>query len=628
MFSARYAVLLALLGVLSLPFLVRHLAEGRRAVAARPDADTATLIVVTPHVEQIRDEFAAGFDRWHRRVHGRGVRIDWRAPGGTTEIIKLLQSQFTAAATKYLQTVQRQQPAKLLDPTFGVDAGFVRGSIPVDLMFGGGSFDHGRLKDARNVTVLAPLAGAAASNASLAARVLPVGAIDFDRLDQLETVTLDAKLDGQDKPIRVQVTRAALGGSLAALAPLREQPKAEVAVSIDPRFAQRVFTLSMSAPAGFAPEALQELFGENKVGSEQLYDPQQHWIGTALSGFGIVYNREVLAALGRPVPQSFEDLTHPVLFGRLALADPRQSGSVATAYDSILNKEGWDNGWRILREMCANARYFAAASTQPPMDVSQGEAAAGVAIDFYGRGQAQSLEVLGPGVGAGHENRVGYIDPPGATYIDADPASIIRGGPEPELAKRFIEFCLSIEGQALWQFPPRTSPASASNPMIAGTDERMGPVQYRLRRMPVRRMMYAAYADYMADKTNPFDIASDTPRRGWRDGMIIMMGCFGIDTSFELRAAWAALVAARGNTTFPPERLAEMERLFYAMPEHELRDKDGSTRRLLFSETNYKAISDDTARWRDPAKGPRARIAYTQFFRENYRRVVELGEQP
>ena len=143
------------------------------------------------------------------------------------------------------------------------------------------------------------------------------------------------------------------------------------------------------------------------------------------------------------------------------MADPRQSGSVLTELDCILSNLGWERGWKLLRELSANARYFTNTSTKPPLDVSQGEAAAGLAIDFYGRGQAQAITPAG----SDHVRaRVGYVEPRGLTAIDADPVSIVRGGPNPALARRFVEFCLSEEGQALWQLPARTDPRSAVSP--------------------------------------------------------------------------------------------------------------------------------------------------------------------
>ncbi|MCU0689606.1 MAG: extracellular solute-binding protein, partial [Phycisphaerales bacterium] len=304
-----------------------------------------------------------------------------------------------------------------------------------------------------------------------------------------------------------------------------------------------------------------------------------------------------------------------------------------TLYDSILNKEGWDRGWRILREMSANARYFTASSTQPPLDVSQGECVMGVAIDFYGRGQSQAVLRTGQ---RPEESRVGYIDPPGATYIDADPASIVNGTRRPEMAKRFMTFLLTDEAQALWQFAPARGPgrdsgagqAAGAGVMIedAGTQIRLGPVEYSLRRMPSRRAMYERYLEHFTDKTNPFQIASNTPLRGWRDLLGPLMGAFAIDSRQEMKAAWAALNAARTTPGFPSATLADMEAAFYAFPTQTVIDKDGKSTDLPLTEQNYRAISEYTKRWRDPDRGPAARIAYTRFFQTQYRRVVEMYE--
>jgi ABC-type Fe3+ transport system substrate-binding protein len=172
--------------------------------------------------------------------------------------------------------------------------------------------------------------------------------------------------------------------------------------------------------------------------------------------------------------------------------NPSQSGSITTAFEAILKRYGWIEGWRILRRMGANARYCSAASLKPPIDVSQGNAAVGVCIDFLGRFQAQALRE------AGDPDRLGSIDPRGGTTIDADPISMLRNAPHPETAKRFIEFCLTDEGQALWQFPRR----------IANNTDRLGPERYELRRMPVRRAMYEKYADRFVDRVNPFEMVT------------------------------------------------------------------------------------------------------------------------
>ncbi|MEC8818466.1 MAG: hypothetical protein VXX30_05215, partial [Planctomycetota bacterium] len=75
------------------------------------------LVIISPHNEQIRTEFARAFERWHAGTHGEGVYVAWSTPGGTSEIRRMLRSQWEAAL--------------LEDVPVGGDA---------DLMFGGGSY--------------------------------------------------------------------------------------------------------------------------------------------------------------------------------------------------------------------------------------------------------------------------------------------------------------------------------------------------------------------------------------------------------------------------------------------------------------------------------------------------------
>ena len=520
---ARVLILVSLVLVLGVPFAMQPARERDTA-----SADAPVVVIVTPHVEQIRSEFQRAFSAWHERTYAEPVRISWRTPGGTSDIVKLLQSEFGA---------------NIKQGNIAADGSCEPGTIGFDLMFGGGSFDHGRL--ARGVTTA------------------PEG--------------------------------------------------------VDP------FNVPISVPAGFSQAQLDEWYGENRIGSEQLYHPEQYWLGTALSSFGIVYNRDVLARLGVAEPTSFKDLTDPRLAGWIALADPRQSGSITTTFDSILGNYGWNEGWRVLRAMTANSRYFTNSSTRPPIDVSQGEAAAGLAIDFYGRGQAQVI--MRPG-DTPETCRVDYADPKGAVYVDADPVSIIRGGPRPDLARRFVEFTLTEEAQSLWQFNAVGSEAGAENP-LGPSGEAMGPVQHELRRMPVRRVMYEKYLPYFVDKSDPFTLASDTRNPGWRTGVQVMMGSFAIDVGPSQDDAWAAMRDA-------DERLrAEMEPLFYAFPDPDriaaLWEREfgragielPADALLPFTEENYRAVRDT---WRDGAVAKRLEIIYTLIFQEQYERVVTLAD--
>jgi iron(III) transport system substrate-binding protein len=560
----RVIILVAFLAIVGVPLFARLASP-----APKPPRNVRTLVVITPHVPQIRTEFGEAFARWHLDNFQESVHVDWRAPGGTSEILKLLSSQFDAASS--------QGKVDWSDPK---DPAIPAGTIAYDLMFGGGSFDHTRLKNG---------------------------------------IKVQRTVDG--KPTES--------------------------------------TLPMSRPAGFSPEQMKEWFDHNIVGAQELADKDQFWLGTALSSFGIVYNRDVLTKLGVPPPQGFEGLTDPRLAGTIILTDPRQSGSVTTALDAGLNaaiwnraaSEGWNQqlkdallasrkdrlpwfgklqpqqqasaeaafreGWRMLLDIGANSRTFTAAATKPPVDVSAGEGSMGLTIDFYGRGQAQSVGTMQNGV---FVSRVEYVDPAGATYIDADPASILRGGPNPDLAKRFVEFCMTDEAQALWNFPSQADPRFATNPKLPD-GRTMGPRLYELRRMPVKPSFYRQYSKHLIDQVDPFSLAAPHLPVGWRDAIGVVMGAASIDNASFQRDAWKALRSIRegGNA----EKIKTAQSLWEAMPPTTIEAVPGSQEQTLdFSAANFAKIA---AAYRTGQR-PRIEIAYTTFFRENYQRIIALAD--
>ena len=145
--------------------------------------------------------------------------------------------------------------------------------------------------------------------------------------------------------------------------------------------------------------------------------------------------------------------------------------------------------------------------------------------------------------------------------------------------------------------------------------------------MPVRRAMYERFGEHFVDQVDPFAIVSDVQNPGWRTGVQVMMGCFAVDVAPQCRKAWRAIARAQQDEGFPPGVLEEMERLFFAWPETPI-DEEGAftngehVQLLPWTEGNYRAIRGS---WRPPGAQARAEIAYTSFFLENYKRIVDLG---
>jgi ABC-type Fe3+ transport system substrate-binding protein len=240
------------------------------------------------------------------------------------------------------------------------------------------------------------------------------------------------------------------------------------------------------------------------------------WIGAALSGFGILYNKQIATRDKLPVPHTWGDLGNPKLYDRIELADPRKSGSAHVAYEIILQTNGWEKGWQILAETAGNARSFIDSSSQLVNDVSNGEAVFVPTIDFYARAK----------VAAAGANKIGYIAPQGQSVTTPDPIGVLRGAKNQQLAQQFVAFVLSPAGQKLWMLP-KGAPG--------------GPQQESLFRAPVLPALYQPMPRGSLIESNPFAVKNARPydakkaaaRRQVLDDLI---GAVLIDNQDALRA--------------------------------------------------------------------------------------------
>jgi iron(III) transport system substrate-binding protein len=245
-----------------------------------------------------------------------------------------------------------------------------------------------------------------------------------------------------------------------------------------------------------APDVMAAAFPAPSIGGVPLYDPDPvqgpRWFGAALSSFGILYNRDVLAYLHLPEPTTWADLADPRYRGWLELADPTRSASAKAALQVIVEREletanqehrsqqeAWARGMGLIRQIAANAKGFTSAANELPGTVSSGDAAAAMSIDFYARAQIAAVG-----------GRVGYVEPQGATMVTPEPIALVRGAQHADVARRFIEFVLSDTGQRLWI----TRAGPGETPEMA------------LQRLPIVRSVYDNPVNF-TEFTNPYTTA-------------------------------------------------------------------------------------------------------------------------
>ena len=282
-----------------------------------------------------------------------------------------------------------------------------------------------------------------------------------------------------------------------------------------------------------------------RISGVPLYDPDHHWYAATMAGFGIIYNKVVLARLGLPEPRTWEDLARPELFTWVGSADPRKSGSVHMAYEIILQAYGWERGWQIIAGMGANVRGFASYAGQTPKDVAVGEVAYGLSIDSYAWHQIRE---------AGEE-MIGFVMPRDLTVISGDGIALLRGGPHPEVARRFLRFVLSEEGQKLW---------------MLRVGEEDGPRKFELGKFSVMPAIYEKVAGRTAVVSNPFlwksEFLYDAAKGSARWGIVNdLIGAFVIDPHRDLAVRWREMIrqgdADLAELATIPVQEQEIERL-------------------------------------------------------------------
>jgi len=533
----RLRGVLAVGAVLAVPFLLRTSDD-------LLDPTGEPLVIVTPHNEPIRYEFSRAFREHERAAHGRNVRIDWRVPGGSNEITRFLSSEYAAS----FENLWRHQIGKPW--TARVAAAFANPAVAAG--------DQGPDPDNEKLARRTFLASEVSSGLDL---WFGSGSFEF--------------------------AQHAAAGRLVDSGIVRDHP---------------------------------EIFNDDVVpaalGGEAYWDREGRWFGTCLAGFGICYNRDALARIGLPTPPSqFADLTESVYFGELALADPSKTGSVAKTFEMIVQqqmnerwialasegkserereerapREGWDRAMRLIRRMGANARYFTDQASRILLDVASGDAAAGLCIDFYGRFQSEAGGAVG-------RTRLGFVMPVGGSSVGADSIGLLRGAPHRALARDFMEFVLSLEGQKLWNFK-------------VGTPG--GPTRYALRRLPIRPELYEkAYAPLRSDPEElPYEKArAFTYRAAWTApifrALSFVIRAMCVDTEEDLKDAYRALLARR----FPARATA----LFDDVSDVDFAAVTGSIRSALASP--------------DPRVEARLANDLVTRLRARYRRVVELSRE-
>ncbi len=328
------------------------------------------------------------------------------------------------------------------------------------------------------------------------------------------------------------------------------------------------------------------------VGGYPINDPDGSYFGFAASGYGIMYNTRYVAANDLPVAEEWEDLKRAEYNGHVAMSSPSRSGTTHLTVETVLQGEGWEEGWATWKWISGNMNTVTERSFGVPDAVNSGATGFGIVIDFFGLASKASgfpVELVYPSV----------------TAIVPANIGIIENAPNEEGAKQFVEFLLSPEGQQVLLDPA-------------------------IMRLPVNPEAYAnapegfpnPFSEDFAPGAIEFDVDMSGVRYNLVNSLFDVLVTYRLD---DLRAAVAAVQKAEaahadsGNEE-AAALIAEARALVEAMPITEEQSLDPSF---------TQAFTISRADPETEVVGRQAEIeqSWDSFAVENYRKAKQLADQ-
>lgn len=247
--------------------------------------------------------------------------------------------------------------------------------------------------------------------------------------------------------IKVDAVRMSSGEILGRISAEKENPKASV------WFGGPADGFIQAKEMGLLEEYVSPNAGEIADGFK---DSEGYWTGIYIGYLGFASNEVLLKERGIEAPNSWEDLLKPEFKGQIVTANPGSSGTAYTTLATMVQLLGEEEGLEYMRKLDDQIKTYTKSGTAPGRMAGQGEAIVGLtflhdAIKYQEEGM-KDIVISAPAEGTGYE--IGAV-------------GLIKGGPDQDEAKEFIDWVLTKEAQELGQtvgsYQFLTNP-KASNP--------------------------------------------------------------------------------------------------------------------------------------------------------------------
>ena len=183
-----------------------------------------------------------------------------------------------------------------------------------------------------------------------------------------------------------------------------------------------------------------------------FYHPEYYWSGFYVGAIGFAINNARFKEKypDKEYPTTWEDLLDPDYKGEISMASPAASGTAYTVVATQFFRLGEEKAWEYLEGLHKNISFYTTAGAAPAQHAALGECTIGIA---FGHDVMKLIQ-------SGYDLTLIY---PKDTGWEVGAVSIVKGGPNPEAAEKFVDWILDVDGQ---QFHSDISLRVATHPKV------------------------------------------------------------------------------------------------------------------------------------------------------------------
>lgn len=172
--------------------------------------------------------------------------------------------------------------------------------------------------------------------------------------------------------------------------------------------------------------------------SSQYRAADDKWFAATGYMAAFCVNTEVLKAKNLPVPTTWAELADPKYKGEVVMPNPVSSGTGYLQIAAILQKDGPQDGWSLLKKLDGNIAQYTKSGSAPCKAARTGEYAIGTSLAFAAM---QSIEEGYP---------VQMVIPSDGAGYELEASGLMASSKNKTDAKRFLDWTLSPSAASIY----------------------------------------------------------------------------------------------------------------------------------------------------------------------------------